>query len=175
MHAFFPVLSVASRASLLGLSLAMVSLVHVLRARPILDIARTSASLNLTYGTWVGTRSRQQMSLERWLQDQTLERTFCWMLEESRSWTSEILGGRNPRDFLLSIGGVKKQQGLRRSLRVKYFFRRFLDLRDCRRYQMHYGRRPQGFEFKVSFECWRLRIYYQLSCVKLVQEVIQIL
>ena len=46
---------VSRQQSLLGLSLAMVYLVHVLRARLISDTVRTSVSLNLTYGTWVGT------------------------------------------------------------------------------------------------------------------------
>jgi len=54
----------------------MVSLVHVLRARPILDAAHTSASRNLTHGTWVGTRSNNEMSLERSLQGRKLERDF---------------------------------------------------------------------------------------------------
>ncbi len=81
----------------------MVSLVHVLRVQPISDAAHTPASLDLTCGTWVGTRSNKKMSLERSLQGQKLERDFLAGYSRNRALgqASEIISGREIfRDFL---------------------------------------------------------------------------
>jgi len=81
----------------------MVSLVHVLRARPISNPACTSTSLSLTYGTWVGTRSNNEMSLERSLQGRKLERDFPAGYSRNRGLGQAckiISVGEIPRDFL---------------------------------------------------------------------------
>ncbi len=44
---------------------------------------------------------------------------------------------------LSQIGGKKVLEGLRRSVRVDFLI-------NCRQLQTHYGRRPKGFEFKVT-------------------------
>jgi hypothetical protein len=50
------------------------------------------------------------MLTERRRQYQALERTFCWMLEESARGTSKICGKRKFLIPLSQIGGNKKTQ-----------------------------------------------------------------
>jgi hypothetical protein len=74
------------------------------------DLSLFAVSVAQLNGREVGTHTKQYVLAEWLLQDQTLEHAFCWMLEESCSWTSKSLGERNLRKFLLSIGGVKNRR-----------------------------------------------------------------
>jgi hypothetical protein len=51
------------------------------------------------------------MLIKRRCQYQALERTFCWMLEESARGTSEIRGKQKFSIPLSQIGGNKKTLG----------------------------------------------------------------
>ena len=95
------------------------------------------------------------MSLERYLQGRKLERDVLLdTLEEPRTWTSKqnYLKERNFSRFL-SLNW--RQYKISRASGVAWgkteYPSRFLTLRDCRWYQTQYGRRPYGFEFKVSW------------------------
>ena len=93
--------------SLNGLALAMVSLVHVLRAQPIPDADVTRFWLVVRGLELVATRSvarAEPSGSEAWT------RLSRWILEEPPTWTSERnnLGGRNFSRFPLSQSAMKK-------------------------------------------------------------------